>query len=87
MVKVLKLFMFFSASLFGLFDNVGQLVVVFCLNKQLVTWVTVRFGEGNGKPFQYPCLANPMDRGARRAPVRGVTESGRSDFTHSLKIW
>ena len=21
-------------------------------------------GEGNGKPFQYPCLENPMDRGA-----------------------
>ena len=19
-------------------------------------------GEGNGKPFQYPCLENPMDR-------------------------
>ena len=21
-------------------------------------------GEGNGNPFQYSCLANPMDRGA-----------------------
>ena len=21
-------------------------------------------GEGNGKPFQYSCLENPMDRGA-----------------------
>ena len=21
-------------------------------------------GEGNGKPLQYPCLENPMDRGA-----------------------
>ena len=21
-------------------------------------------GEGNGTPLQYPCLANPMDRGA-----------------------
>ena len=20
--------------------------------------------EGNGNPFQYPCLVNPMDRGA-----------------------
>ena len=22
------------------------------------------YGEGNGKPFQYSCLENPMDRGA-----------------------
>ena len=22
-------------------------------------------GEGNGNPFQYSCLENPMDRGAR----------------------
>jgi len=21
-------------------------------------------GEGNGNPLQYPCLENPMDRGA-----------------------
>ena len=21
-------------------------------------------GEGNGKPLQYPCLENPIDRGA-----------------------
>ena len=23
--------------------------------------------EGNGNPLQYPCLGNPMDRGAWRA--------------------
>ena len=23
-----------------------------------------RSGEGNGNPFQYSCLENPMDRGA-----------------------
>ena len=32
-------------------------------------------GEGNGNPFQYSCLENPMDRGASRATVRGVAES------------
>ena len=32
-------------------------------------------GEGNGNPLQYSCLKNPMDRGAWRATVRGVTES------------
>ena len=32
-------------------------------------------GEGNGNPFQYSCLENPMDRGARRATVLGVAQS------------
>ena len=30
-------------------------------------------GEGNGNPLRYSCLGNPMDRGAWRAPVHGVT--------------
>ena len=40
-------------------------------------------GEGNGTPLQYSCLENPMDGGAWKAAVHGVTE-GRtrlSDFT------
>ena len=32
-------------------------------------------GEGNGKPLQYSCLGNPMDRGAWRATGHGVTKS------------
>ena len=32
-------------------------------------------GEGNGYPLQYPCLGNPMDRGARRGTVHGVAKS------------
>ena len=32
-------------------------------------------GEGNGNPLQYSCLENPMDRGACRATVHGVTHS------------
>ena len=32
-------------------------------------------GEGNGKPLQYSCLENPMDRGAWWATVHGVSES------------
>ena len=32
-------------------------------------------GGGHGNPLQYPCLENPMDRGAWRATVHGVTES------------
>ena len=32
-------------------------------------------GEGNGNPFQYSCLENPMDRGALQATVHGVAKS------------
>ena len=31
-------------------------------------------GVGNGNPFQYSCLGNPMDRGAWRATAYGVTK-------------
>ena len=31
--------------------------------------------EGNGKPLQYSCLENPMDRGAWWATVHGVSKS------------
>ena len=34
--------------------------------------------EGNGNPFQYSCLENPMDRGAWWAAVHGVAQSGQS---------
>ena len=42
-------------------------------------------GEGNGNPFQYSCLENPMDRGAWWATVHGVAKSQTrlSDFTHT----
>ena len=32
-------------------------------------------GEGNGNPFQYSCLGNPMDRRAWWAIVHGVAKS------------
>ena len=31
-------------------------------------------GKGNGNPLQYSCLGNPIDRGAWRAAVHGVTK-------------
>ena len=38
-------------------------------------------GEGHGNPLQYPCLEDPMDRGAWRATVLRVAKSktGLSD--------
>ena len=32
-------------------------------------------GGGNGKPLQYSCLENPMDRGAWRVTLHGVAKS------------
>ena len=31
-------------------------------------------GEGNGNPFEYSCLGNPMDRGAWWATIHGVAK-------------
>ena len=39
-------------------------------------------GEGTDNPLQYSCQGNPMDRGACRATVHGVTEE--SDTTPRL---
>ena len=42
--------------------------------------------EGNGKPLQYSCLENSMDRGAWWAAVHGATKSWTrlSDFFSSF---
>ena len=42
-------------------------------------------GGGYGNPLQYPCLENPMDRGAWQATVHVVAESWRrlSDLAHT----
>ena len=42
-------------------------------------------GEGNGNPLQYYCLENPMDRGAWKATVHGVTKSNFMDHNTSEK--
>ena len=47
------------------------------------------FGEGNGTPLQYFCLENPMDGGAWKAAVHGVSESQTqlSNFTFTFMHW
>ena len=64
-----------------------MILVSFCLIplKKYVCLCVYR-GEGNGTPLQYFCLENPMDGGAWKAAVHGVTE-GRtrlSDFTFTF---
>ena len=44
-------------------------------------WVGKIPGEGHGNPLQYSCLENPMDRGAWRATVHGVTRVGHELVT------
>ena len=38
-------------------------------------------GEGNGNPFQYTCLGNPMDRGVWQVAVHGVARVGHNLVT------
>ena len=45
-------------------------------------------GKGNGNPLQYSCPGNPMDGGAWRATVHGVTKSRTrlSNWTATARI-
>ena len=44
-------------------------------------------GVGNGKPVQYSCLGNPMDRGTWQATVHGVTELDMTEHTHIIILY
>ena len=45
-------------------------------------------GKGNGNPLQYSCLENPMDGGASRATVHGITESDMTERQlHYTFLW
>ena len=39
-----------------------------------IPWSRRSPGGGNGNPLQYSCLRNPMDRGAWKAIIHGVTK-------------
>ena len=47
------------------------------------------FGEGNGTPLQFSCLETPMDGGAWKAPIHGVTKSRTrlNDFTFPFHLY
>ena len=40
-------------------------------------------GVGNGKPLQYSCLDNPVDRGVWQATVHGVAKSQAQMSAHT----
>ena len=46
---------------------------------------------GHGNPVQYPCLENPMDRGAWRAPIHRATKSrtqpNQLSMHASAQVW
>ena len=43
-------------------------------------------GEGNGYPFQYSCLGNPMDKGDWYATILGVTKESDTTATKQQQI-
>ena len=59
-------------------------IILFNFHKNLVRYAVqmiyysrfiVEDGEGNGNPFQYSCLENPVDRGAWWVVVHRVAQS------------
>ena len=54
--------------------------------KIFIVWPYICKGEGNGTPLQSSCLENPMDGGAWKAAVHGVSKSQTrlSDFTFTF---
>ena len=59
--------------------------MLYVAHKELRT-IMLLDGEGDGTPLQYSCLENPMDRGAWKAAVHGVSKSRirLSDFTFTF---
>ena len=43
-------------------------------------------GGGNGNPFQYSCLKNPMDRGALGYSPKGHKESDMTEANLACKV-
>ena len=41
--------------------------------------------KGNGNPLQYSCLENPMDKGAWKTTVLGVTKN-QTQLSDSMKL-
>ena len=55
--------------------------IIFSNSTVLISFI----GEGNGTPFQYSCLENPMDGGVWWATVHGVAKN-RTRLSASLSL-
>ena len=61
----------------------------YLFNSSMYCWIlyaNLSYGEGNGNSFQYSYVGNPMDRGAWRATVHGVTRVGHDLVTKPAPI-
>ena len=82
----------FCYTQWNLYHHVKRVVQIVKHRSQIYLFCgSGQIREGNGTPFQYSCLENPMDRGAWQAAVHGVTEGQTrlSDFTftHWRRKW
>ena len=76
-----------ESELFGLtWDQFIIFITLINILNVSILFSSVVKGEGNGNPLQYSCLENPIDGGAWRAAVHGVTKSrtGLSNFTFTF---
>ena len=70
----------------GSFAHVIGIIMSAQLHCESLDHSKLNNGEGNGTPLQYSCLENPMDGGAWRAAVHGVSKSWTrlDDFTFTF---
>ena len=76
-----------TCSYLSQFSSVAQSCPTLCDPRNCST-PGLPVGEGNGTPFQFSCLENPMDGGAWWAAVHGVAGSRTrlSDFTFPFSL-
>ena len=66
--------------------SVGKKIFLQCRRPGSIPGLRRFSGEGNGNPFLYPCLGNPMDRGTWQTTVHGVTRVGHNLVIKPLPI-
>ena len=73
-VEAVSDFIFWGSKLTADGDCSHEIKGHLLLGRKVKTNLDSIFREGNGTPLQYSCLENPMEGGAWKAAVHGVTE-------------